>query len=484
MDGASTTGPALLAAAPRRDLRLLLLVPFVAVAVVALLQLPWAPLGDDWKLYVDFHGMAARKAVLVNTTAEEGRRFRPVCYLLVWLEQSYLGLPFALSKAIGLGFLAWAGASLAGLLRRLGAARLTAVLVGTLYCLHPALAEVHGWASTRVDQMAAAFALAALCMVLDRRPLLAGLLWLAAFGSKEAAYPLLVAAPLLSGRLRDLVPPGLAFAAIMIWKLRAVGVVTGGLWGLILQVPLHVQLQGWLGYLGPWLLYPRSSAAPGPAVTALALAWGVVLLTTLVAPLVRGLQDRGGSGRRPRRLRVDPRLRLLALAALCLVVTGGVPYPPDLAGGRLWTLPLAFALGAALLRARPGRLLALCLLSLPLLHANLAPYREADRIMADTLAVLAREVPAHDGAVRIHGLPDLHGPVPLFALMPDVYMRGFDEEGRPTEDRPLVTTADMESADPEGWVMAEQRWRAFQDAADRKIAYWRWDPAAGRVRRY
>ena len=104
------------------------------------------------------------------------------------------------------------------------------------------------------------------------------------------------------------------------------------------------------------------------------------------------------------------------------------------------------------------------------------PYREANQRMEVVLERLAIEVPARQNAIRIRGLEQVHGPVPLFILMNVAYMERFTSTV--PEDRPLLT---LEGTAPEIEAALDKRWREFMLHEKRKILDLVWDKQGGRL---
>ncbi|MFQ5503631.1 MAG: hypothetical protein ACE5F1_02410 [Planctomycetota bacterium] len=468
-----------------RQLALLFLLPFTLVALVALLQGRILPLGDDWKLFIDFDRIGFVEAIRSNSQVEHGTRFRPFCYGHVWIERSLLGLPFWVCKWIGHLYLGLSGSMLVLLLLSLGLPFGRALLAGLLLAAHPAATEVHGWATARVDTMAACYGLLALWLGATRNGgVLTFLAFLAAFLSKESAYPLLLLPPLLawagpargSRMLAAWAPALLAFAVTAALKLLLVGRFLAEWWSV--AVPLGLRIQGYLSHARALVLWPGSSAAPGVLSSVLALVYAAALLGgMLVAPFlprVRGRVQESPGG--------FPLLALLAAFVLSLAVTGGIAMRSDLGGSRVWFLPSAFLLGIfAGTSWRPALCLALPA-GLLLLHLNLSPYREATRRMGVVLDRLELEVPARERAVRISGLEELHGPVPLFFHMDSFYLLRPVFASTELYDRPLLTRRPIRPEHPARIAALDSKWRAWMRSHGRKVLDLSWDSERGELR--
>jgi len=476
------------AEAPNERGRFLALVfglPLLAVALFALLQGPSVPLGDDWKLFVDFDRISFAEAIRTNSQPEHGLRFRPFCYAHVWVERSVLGLPFWACKWIGHAYLALAGSALTLLLVRLGIARVAALAAGVLFVTHPTAVEVHGWATARIDTMASAFGLLGLWLALVPRlpQLLLGLVCLLlAFLCKESAYPLFLMPAVLgfaSGlRGRDLVRVSLtgviALGLVIVIKIAIVGAFFADWWSV--QVPLLIRARGYLTYLLPLGLWPvtRDWTGPDPGIIAdvLAAAYPVVI----AGLLVHGLTNRRKA---PDRLRT---LALLAGFFVTIAVLGGVPARGDLSGNRLWFLPSAFLLAMLASIVQRRTLFVLLVPGCVLLQLNLAPYREAERRMDVVLTRLDAELPKYDNAVRITDLQRLYGPVPLFFHMVNFYPllpRFRDHDPRTF---PLLTLAARNEAEKRVNAELDRRWRELMRKRGVKhVLELAWDSARGRL---
>lgn len=429
----------MIAAADRRRSRselLLLFAPLLACLAFALVHLlvqrP-ARLGDDWIYFHGFQhwpltGADEPSALLQNGSAADGLRFRPFCYAWLWVEQRVFG-SFDVSAWIGAAWIGTGALALNGWLRALGVRATRAALAGALFGLHPAHSEIWGWASARIDTMAAALGIAALWALARERRVLAACAFLAAFASKESAYPLAVLAPLVpllrgAGVRRAAVDAGVAFgalAALFAAKYAALGAVFADSWGKALSViPLTTMLAGWLSHLEPLLFDPLSTAADGAALRMRSASWlGVLIVAALLIPVLFVT-----SVRRQRLAFLARARRLAPLAAICalgyfgtIAVSFGVAALPDLDGGRLYFLPSAFVVTLLALALPRSAVLVCLLLGTTLLHANLTPYRSASAAMLAVEARIDAELADADTALRIRELPMKRGPVPLFVLM-------------------------------------------------------------------
>ncbi len=462
-----------------------LLIPFLLVLVLSVFQGSFHPIGDDWELFVDFDRLSFSEAVLAKSSVEDGLRFRPVAYGMVWLERHVFGMGFAAEAWLGLVLLGACGAALYSMLRRMEFDRWKSLGAASFYVLHPSLAEVHAWASCRVDLMATGLGLFALSLMLARRAWLGGLLFLLAFLSKESSWPLsigCVALGFLMGRKgRSLLPFALApFAALaltLLLKLLLVGKIQADWW--FVDIPLSARIAGYFSYLRPLLWHPWTEAS-GTLLPTLALAIAGSIFFVMARPLRRFFppRDAGDAGSRgkstsaaaPHFLR--PLLALFLLFALCLAVTGGVPVRNDYAGARLWFLPAAFFVASLALLLPARVLLALCLPAVMLLQLQLGPYRVASAAMGRVLTQLDEAIETHGPAVRVRGLPEYLGPVPLFALMPHPYMARYP--GKAPEDRPLLSL-DCGDREKEDRLFLDARWRRYMQEHGRSPRDYHWD---------
>jgi hypothetical protein len=466
-------------AARQRRLGLAALVgaPVLMAALVALLHGPAAPLGDDWIFFSHFDHASLGEAMLTNSAKWDGERFRPFCYAHIWLERHLLGGSFAVNRWIGVVYLGLCGSMLALLLTVLRAPLAKAVLAGLLLVAHPAQAEVHGWATARIDTMATCFGLMALWLHCRERRTLSGLAFLAAFLSKESAYPLAVLPALhdyLHGRswrraLRAVVPVGLALALTVASKLIFVGALVPS-WATV-DIPLGARLDGWLTYLQPLLLMPEAKGAPSGPLDLLAGAFtGLLVLGVLVSAVrVLVVHPTTKASEQPLRQRLLPPLWLAAGFGLALLVTGGVPVRADFSGGRLWLLPCAFLVGLIVYLSHAVPTWMALLPSTLLLLGNLAPYREANRMMQSVVDRVTAEVRDPKRAVRVSGLPAWHGPVPLFALMTNY----FAESLGPGFDRALLWRDDQE-ADAAEMARWDAKWLLLMGRQQRQMVFLRW----------
>jgi hypothetical protein len=391
------------------------------------------------------------------------------------------------SKRRGFLHIAWiglAGSGLTALLTRMRMRAELAAVAGMLWVLHPAQVEVYGWASTRIDAMAAAFGLFGLAALLGRKRILAGILLLLAFASKESSWPLVLAAPVLliarGHRGRDLLLgslPGIAgIGLILLLK----WILLGGILppGVEMEIPLSARLQGLLSYFEPLLLRPvGSEAVSSPWRTLLGLLFAIPLLGLATLGLLRALLGWKTHPRASRR-GLALVLALVLCFGLCLAISGGVPVRDDLAGGRVWFLPSAFLVAALMALPTPRGEHGIALLGAMLLIVNLGPYSDASERMRGFLRQMDQAMAEHGHAVRVRGLSEYHGPVPLFALMNFVYMQKHG--GEDIADRPLLS---MELGDPqlEDRAYQDALWRAYHQSKGHSILELRWDDEAGRL---
>ena len=462
--------------------------------LVWLLQLPVARLGDDWIFFEHFRHLPlwsagdAESAWSTNTSVSDGLRFRPFAYTHMWLEAK-LGLGFAASHLIGVAYLIGAAQILARIVLALGAKPAAGFGAALVFVLHPAQCEVWGWATARIDGMATFFGLACLlCLLRDRR-ILAGLMCLAAFASKESSFPLLVAAPLivalaprqervLRAGLRAGLPLLLAFIAYALLKLAYVGEVFAESWQRgIAEVPLGVRIKGYLSLFEPLLWTPSADYA----VAELASPWKA--LARIAAWIFVALLLSAGLSTYLRRERPAWRLvmALLIAYALCIAVSFGVPFRPDFAGGRLWLLPSAF-LFSALFFAAPLRLtMPAAGLATLLLHANLSVYRDACARMQHVETAVETAMRQDDSAIRIVDLPSHEGPVPLFAIMTVYHHESFGSGAIP---RAFLTLRPANDEQRQQLAAYDEQWRTEMKKQGRsKFVRMRWDEASQSLRR-
>ncbi|MCB9890274.1 MAG: hypothetical protein H6832_06785 [Planctomycetes bacterium] len=411
------------------------------VALEYALQLP-ARLGDDWIYFHEFDslpllGSDGSGALTKNGTPEDGLRFRPLCYAWLFVERRLVP-NFAGSHAIGILWIALGGVALASWLVTLGIERMRAGIAGTIFVLHPAQVEVWGWASARIDTMAMAMALFGLTALAARKPKrsVAFVLLACAYGSKESAYPIAIFAPLvplLRGlpfrrAFEDAAISLSALVAIFVTKGLVLGSAFAGSWSAALrEIPLWMHVRGWLADLHVLLVDPHSSAAPFGHVWA-AFWFGVLVLaiTTPLAVLATTSRLRQRRMIRTWRARMPVHALMAIGFLLTIAVSFGVGVRPDLAGGRLWYLPSAFVCASIAIWS-PRVLMAVWIATgAVLLHENLAPYREASKIMTTVEERLAREVANPRAAIRVEHLPKEYGPVPLFFLMAELWTFGRD----------------------------------------------------------
>lgn len=473
--------------------------PVLLAVVLGALQEPVAPLGDDWIFFSHFDHIdllpasgSGESAILTNATEPDGLRFRPLAYGHMWLERRAFPGSFAVNSWIGILYVGLAGSALVYLLRALELSRPVALLGGLLFVVHPAQAEVYGWASARIDTMAACFGLTAVGLVVRRRLVPATALFAAAFLSKESAYPLVLLPPLLTllerhgprAALLSALPGLVALAGCMALKVLLVGDVFAASWSAgIREVPLGARLGGYLSYALPLLLQPASSHAPGWCAWALGVPFTAALLLALLLP-IRGVllsssPHRSRRARRPHPLR--PTLGLLAGMLLSLAVTFGVPVGSDLAGGRLWFLPSAFLCGTLVVLGARWPLWIALLPACLLLYGNLAPYRSANHRMRALLDRLDVEVAQPGQAVRVTELEHLHGPVPLFAFLPHYFHETVP--GPPERvARVLLTTDKQRADDPKGLAALDRAWRAEMKKRQLAVLELRWDARTAQLR--
>lgn len=445
------------------------ILPVLVALAIGAAQGRAEPLADDWEVIVNLDRLGLRRALLEDVDASN-MRFRAVGYGLLWVERALLGLSFDAVRWIGLAWIGLAGALVGALTRRLGADAGRALGAAVLFVCLPIHTEAYGWACTRVDVVATALGLAALWSAHARRPAAALLLFACAFLTKESAYPLAVAGWLtLRGRSRRDVASAaagtVALALVLGLKLWIAGGLVASEWAEVL--PWSVRLRGYLSQVvAP--LHPASSAVP--AARALGWAFAAAAGAAVLA------STRGSISGGRRRLATVAALGAVVLG--CLAVTGGLPARADWNGSRHWFLPAAFAVVALALWVRTPWLALLACVGAPLLHANLAPYREASRRMGVLLDRLAVEVPARERAVRVADLQRTHGPVALFELAPTFYQLRFDT-GAP-EDRPLLSLAFPEGAADHARIAAvDARWRAWMEAHGRRVLDLTWNAESG-----
>ncbi len=416
-----------------------------AFAVLQSLQQWPARLGDDWIYFHEFDDLALLDsdgggALTKNGRPEDGLRFRPFSYLWLFVERR-LTQSFAVSHAIGLAWIGLGGTALVAFLRAIGVTSSRACLAALLFVLHPAQVEVWGWASARIDTMAMAASFAGLALLAGvagpLRLVLAYFAFAAAFGSKEAAYPVVAVAPLvpllrgLGARraLRDAVVACLALGSVLGLKLLLLGSAFAGSWGLALAtIPLRMHVAGWFSYLHALLVDPRSTAAPAGQVAS-ALWFGLMVVAIATPFAVLATTTRHQKRRLLRRMSAQTPLYALCIVGFFLTITVsfGVPARGDLAGSRLWYLPSAFLCAAIAMHATRVVLVAGIVVGAFLLDQNLAPYREAGRLMTRVEATIEGELSDAGRALRVADLPKEHGPVPLFVLMAELWTVGRPE---------------------------------------------------------
>jgi hypothetical protein len=376
----------------------------VAAAAALVVAVPFFAattfIGDD-HLFLAFARYAPNPLAAFVRDQHGGEFYRPLPLTVWWLLGRMGGaspIPFAV---LALALHASAAALLAALVASLGRPRAVAWLAGVLFLVAPQSLEAAYWYSASTDLFAGVFVLGALVAAARRRLLLASLLALAAYVSKESALALpaltaliLVAAP-ASGRSRGRDRAVLAAQLLLALTVAAVRRRVLGGWGgsgdhHAGPVAKLLQLASGFAHLGT-----------GAAVFPELVAWGAGTgaLALIVAALAR--RARGGD-----RAVLTP----LVFALIAVAPTLAAPW---IVGARYFYLPaagLAWSAAEALSGTVPAArivvvtgLLALGTVQADVRRADVVSYDR--RVAATRRAVTAQLAQGHrvfhvDGGIK------------------------------------------------------------------------------------
>ncbi len=483
--------------APGRLLAVVVLLPILVAIAVSSLQGFGAPLGDDWIFFSHFDKISLwagnpdhhNSALLTNTAAADGLRFRPFAYAHMWLERQ-VWPDFAFNRWVGVLYLGLTGSALGLLLLAIKAPFGRALAAALVLIAHPAQSEVYGWASARIDTMAACYGLFGLWLVVRGNLVLSTIAFLLAFTSKESAYPLVLVAAAF-GFLADMgwrsavaraMPAVIALGLTAALKLGLTGTLIAESWKAgVVEVPLLERITGYLSLLNPLLLQPTSSESHSRMAAFFGLTFTALIVLSLLLPLLGSSVHRRSFNDPAERARRESGSTLFLGIGLVMtvLVTFGVPANANFDGGRVWFLPCAFLFGLIACSGRPLPLWIALVPGLVLLHGNLEPYREADRRMQIVLDRVHVEVAKPDTAVRCIGLESKRGPVPLFFLMTNLFHETLPEEKlRPRKpgkySAVFLTRDDQRDID-------DAPWREDMRRQGYRIADFGWDPRNGQI---
>ena len=348
-----------------------------------------------------------------------GMSFRPVTFILYWLDYHWAG-------SVAARWHAWSLAAHAAniclfflLVRRLGLRRMGATLAAAVFALHGSRAETVAWSDARSDLLATLFCLCVLSAVLEycrtgRHWILIPMMLCASFGvyTKESAFclPLLPVTllPLLtSGERRRALASSVALASVCVllfaYRWWAIGGIGGypdpsGVSTFWRSRPLHTS-EALLFRQWAFLFFPVNWSVPPEW-------WLSLPAAGCIAALIAGARSGGVS-----------RARLLSgiafLLAAALPVEHLLMFQPDFAGARVLYLSVAglAIFWGVLVDGAGGRMrwvtgLALIAFNIAALEHNLTPWRTSPLAAEGVCRALGNEMTRDPRPIIASGLPE------------------------------------------------------------------------------
>ena len=376
---------------------------------------------DDYKLLAD--ASRASRRFLVDAFKPEpgghGLFFRPVGFIVYWLDYQWAGLNAARWHAWSVAAHAANGGLLYLLARRLPLGRSAALVAALLFALHGSRAESVSWTGARFDLLATLFVFAALLAVQElcrtgRRAFYVPMAACAALAvyTKESAFclPLLPAALLpfsRRGERRRAMEACLVLAAVCALLFAYRWYALGGIGGYVDRAGARAILHAEPLKAAEVLLYRQWGFLFFPVNWSVPLEWWLRAAAVLFIAMLMVCAWRSGASRRH------------LVASIAFVLAAALPVqhllllPADFAGARWLYLPIAglaifwgvLVEGAARSRRKWVMAAVLIAFNIAALQHNLKPWRTTPAAAAAVCRALGRELESDPRPVSVSGLP-------------------------------------------------------------------------------